>query len=162
MTTIGLIAGARDDDVRRVLAARSAPRCADGDRRRRHGGGGDTTRAAGTRSNEVQTGESLLDTVIANDVVRCGVRDDLAGFDILDEAGEHVGFDADFCRVIAAAVLGDATKVEFVDVDDRRPLHRPAVRRDRRARAQHDVDGEPRRQRRRRRSCTRRSTTARG
>ena len=65
----------------------------------------------------MQAGDSILDTVIANDVVRCGVRDDLPGFNILDEAGEHVGFDADFCRVIAAAVLGDATKVEFVDVE---------------------------------------------
>ena len=64
----------------------------------------------------MQTGESVLDTVIANDVVRCGTRDDLAGFATVDAAGEHVGFDADFCRVIAAAVLGDATKVEFVDV----------------------------------------------
>ncbi len=44
-------------------------------------------------------------------------RDDLPGFATVDEAGDHVGFDADFCRVIAAAVLGDATKVEFVDVD---------------------------------------------
>lgn len=70
---------------------------------------------AGT-AEEVQQGDSTLDTVIANDVVRCGVRDDLAGFSSLDESGEHVGFDADFCRVIAAAVLGDATKVEFVDV----------------------------------------------
>ena len=55
--------------------------------------------------------------MIANDVVRCGTRDDLPGFATVDAAGEHVGFDADFCRVIAAAVLGDATKVEFVDVD---------------------------------------------
>lgn len=70
-----------------------------------------------TPGEEVQTGESLLDTVIANDVVRCGVRDDLPGFSTLDDAGEHVGFDADFCRVIAAAVLGDATKAEFVDVE---------------------------------------------
>jgi len=62
-------------------------------------------------------GESLLDSVIANDVVRCGVRGDFPGFNILDEAGEHVGFDADFCRAIAAAVLGDSTKVEFVDVE---------------------------------------------
>ena len=65
----------------------------------------------------MQTGESLLDTVIANDVVRCGVRDDLPGFSTLDASGEHVGFDADFCRVIAAAVLGDATTVEFVDLE---------------------------------------------
>ena len=44
------------------------------------------------------------------------MRDDLAGFAVVDDAGEYVGFDADFCRVIAAAVLGDATKVEFVAV----------------------------------------------
>jgi general L-amino acid transport system substrate-binding protein len=62
-------------------------------------------------------GESVLDTVIANDVVRCGTRDDLPGFATLDAAGERVGFDSDFCRVIAAAVLGDATKVEFVDLE---------------------------------------------
>ncbi|MET0147153.1 MAG: transporter substrate-binding domain-containing protein [Ilumatobacteraceae bacterium] len=67
-------------------------------------------------AEEVQTGESILDTVIANDVVRCGVRDDLTGFSVVDDAGEYVGFDADFCRVIAAGVLGDATKVEFVPV----------------------------------------------
>jgi general L-amino acid transport system substrate-binding protein len=79
---------------------------------------GDT--GAGTTpdtADEVQTGESVLDTVVANDVVRCGVRDDLPGFNFVDEAGDQVGFDADFCRVIAAAVLGDATKVEFVPVE---------------------------------------------
>jgi general L-amino acid transport system substrate-binding protein len=64
----------------------------------------------------VQTGESVLDKVKAAGKVRCGVRDDLAGFSSVDASGEHVGFDADFCRVIAAGVLGDATKVEFVDV----------------------------------------------
>jgi general L-amino acid transport system substrate-binding protein len=80
------------------------------------GGGGDGTEAAGA-INEVQAGDSILDTVIANDSLRCGVRDDLPGFNSVDESGDHVGFDADFCRVIAAAVLGDATKVEFVDVE---------------------------------------------
>jgi general L-amino acid transport system substrate-binding protein len=78
--------------------------------------GDGATEAAG-RLNEVQAGDSILDTVIANDVLRCGVRDDLPGFNSLDEAGDHVGFDSDFCRVIAAAVLGDSTKVEFVDVE---------------------------------------------
>jgi len=83
----------------------------------------DTTTAASaagttpdTAETVLQPGESLLDTVIANDSVRCGVRDDLAGFSVVDDAGEYVGFDADFCRVIAAGVLGDATKVEFVPV----------------------------------------------
>jgi general L-amino acid transport system substrate-binding protein len=50
-------------------------------------------------------------------VLRCGTRDELPGFAVLDPSGEHVGFDADFCRVIAAAVLGDANAVEFVDLE---------------------------------------------
>lgn len=78
------------------------------------GDGTQTTRSA--QLNEVQASDSILDTVIANDVVRCGVRDDLPGFSVVDDAGDHIGFDADFCRVIAAGILGDATKVEFVDV----------------------------------------------
>jgi len=68
-------------------------------------------------ADEVQTGESLLDSVQEAGTVRCGVRDDLPGFSSLDDAGEYVGFDADFCRVIAAAVLGDAEAVEFVPVE---------------------------------------------
>lgn len=72
--------------------------------------------AGGSAASAQPADDSLLDQVKANDVVRCGVRDDLPGFSSVDEAGEHVGFDADFCRAIAAAVLGDSTKVEFVDV----------------------------------------------
>lgn len=79
---------------------------------------GDNTPATrGANLNEVQAGDSILDQVIANDVVRCGVRPDLPGFNSTDEAGDHIGFDSDFCRVIAAGVLGDATKVEFVDIE---------------------------------------------
>ncbi len=44
----------------------------------------------------------------------CGVNDALPGFSALDKAtGQFAGFDADYCRAVAAAVLGDATKVEF-------------------------------------------------
>jgi len=44
----------------------------------------------------------------------CGVNDALPGFSFLDKAtGKFVGFDADYCRAIAAAVLGDANAVEF-------------------------------------------------
>ena len=44
----------------------------------------------------------------------CGVNDALPGFSALDKTtGQFSGFDADYCRAIAAAVLGDATKVEF-------------------------------------------------
>mgnify|MGYP001828963546 FL=1 len=78
------------------------------------------TDAADTGDTEdvelVQDG-STLDAVREADVIKCGTRDALAGFSVLTEDGDHVGFDADFCRVIAAGVLGDATKVEFVDLE---------------------------------------------
>ena len=44
----------------------------------------------------------------------CGVNGSLPGFSFLKPDGSWSGFDADYCRAIAAAVLGDADKVEFV------------------------------------------------
>ena len=64
----------------------------------------------------VQEG-STLDAIRERGTLRCGTRDALPGFAVLTPEGDHVGFDADFCRVIAAAVLGDATAVEFVDLE---------------------------------------------
>lgn len=44
----------------------------------------------------------------------CGVNAVLAGFGFQDPAtGEYSGFDVDFCRAVAAAVLGDANAVTF-------------------------------------------------
>jgi general L-amino acid transport system substrate-binding protein len=44
----------------------------------------------------------------------CGVNDALPGFSFLDKtSGQFVGFDADYCRAVAAAVLGDPNAVEF-------------------------------------------------
>ena len=53
----------------------------------------------------------------------CGVNGSLPGFSFLDEDGATVGFDADFCRAVAAAVLGDAEAVEFraLNADQRGP-----------------------------------------
>jgi general L-amino acid transport system substrate-binding protein len=81
---------------------------------------GETTTPAATETTTTTTTEaagSLLDSVIAAGSVRCGTRDALPGFAVLNDAGEHVGFDSDFCRVIAAAVLGDATAVEMIDLE---------------------------------------------
>ena len=51
----------------------------------------------------------------------CGVNGGLPGFSSLDaDTGEVTGFDADFCRAVAAAVLGDPEAVEF------RPLNADA------------------------------------
>jgi general L-amino acid transport system substrate-binding protein len=43
----------------------------------------------------------------------CGVNDAVPGFGFVTEGGEYEGFDIDYCRVVAAAILGDANAVEF-------------------------------------------------
>ena len=55
-----------------------------------------------------------LDAVKSRGVVTCGVSTGLAGFSMPDRQGNYQGLDADTCRAIAAAVLGDAKKVKFV------------------------------------------------
>ncbi|HZI46114.1 MAG TPA: amino acid ABC transporter substrate-binding protein [Ilumatobacter sp.] len=75
-----------------------------------------TTAPEDTGVTVAQTGDRLQAVQDAG-VVRCGSRNELPGFNFLDASGEHVGFDADFCRAIAAAVLGDAEAAEFVDLD---------------------------------------------
>lgn len=44
----------------------------------------------------------------------CGIHTSLLGFGYLDANGRNVGFDVDFCRAVAAAILGNPEKVEFV------------------------------------------------
>ncbi|HUF95275.1 MAG TPA: amino acid ABC transporter substrate-binding protein [Acidimicrobiia bacterium] len=74
-----------------------------------------TTAADGGSEDNGNTGDEggTLAAVIAADQVVCGVNDTLPGFGVVDDAGEYSGFDIDFCRAVAAAVLGDASKVEF-------------------------------------------------
>lgn len=69
------------------------------------------------------SGESRLALVQARGNLICGVNGSLPGFSFLDESGEMTGFDADFCRAIAAAVLGDAEAVEYrnLSTDQRGP-----------------------------------------
>jgi general L-amino acid transport system substrate-binding protein len=55
-----------------------------------------------------------LAAVKARGTVRCGVSEGVAGFSAKDASGTWTGLDADFCRAVAAAVLGDAGKVTFV------------------------------------------------
>jgi len=54
-----------------------------------------------------------LQEVIKRGVVHCGVSPATPGFSAIDSDGNWSGFDIDFCRAVAAAVLGDASKVEF-------------------------------------------------
>ncbi len=57
-----------------------------------------------------------LQAVLDRGHVLCGSRDDVPGFALLNENGEYEGFDIDMCRVVAAAIFGDASKVEIVPV----------------------------------------------
>jgi len=57
---------------------------------------------------------STLDDVKKAGVLRCVVSTGLAGFAFTDESGKYQGFDIDFCRATAAAVLGDPDKTKFV------------------------------------------------
>lgn len=55
--------------------------------------------------------------VTARGELNCGVSGALPGFSAPDAQGVMRGFDADFCRAVAAAALGDASKVRFMPVD---------------------------------------------
>ena len=57
---------------------------------------------------------ATLDDVKARGELLCGSSTGLTGFGAPDAAGTWSGFDVDLCRAIAAAVLGDASKVKFV------------------------------------------------
>ena len=56
----------------------------------------------------------VLDGVKQRDQLVCGVHTGRAGFAQADGNGKWSGLDVDFCRAVAAAVLGDANKVKFV------------------------------------------------
>lgn len=56
---------------------------------------------------------SLLDTVKQRGTLICGVNNQLPGFGNVDANGNYAGFDVDFCKAVAAAVLGDAGAIEY-------------------------------------------------
>ncbi len=55
-----------------------------------------------------------LQDVQARGEINCVVTTGVAGFGAPDDSGRWAGFDVDFCRATAAAVLGDPDKVKFV------------------------------------------------
>lgn len=55
-----------------------------------------------------------LDAIKQRGSINCGVHTGRAGFALPDANGNWAGFDVDYCRALAAAVLGDATKVKFI------------------------------------------------
>ncbi len=68
--------------------------------------------------------KSRLQTVQDRGELVCATLDDTPGFGFREEGGNHVGFDIDLCRAVAAATLGDADAVELrtIDAAERGPV----------------------------------------
>ncbi len=60
-----------------------------------------------------------LEQVRQRNELLCGVSADQPGFSKADTEGNWHGLNVDFCRAIAAAVLGDSEKVKFLPLADR-------------------------------------------
>ena len=54
-----------------------------------------------------------LDAIKARGTLVCGVNTGLAGFAAADSQGRWSGLDIDYCRALAAAILGDGNKVRY-------------------------------------------------
>ncbi len=61
-----------------------------------------------------QSGSKTIDDIRSKGTLSCGVSTGVAGFSLADSKGIVQGIDADTCRAVAAAVLGDGNKVKFV------------------------------------------------
>lgn len=84
--------------------------------------GGRDRQDAETALPETQTAAPALTSPTLKAVrqrgrLNCGVHEGLVGFAFTDNRGEWRGFDVEFCRALAAAVLGDANAVRFVPVN---------------------------------------------
>lgn len=85
-----------------------------------------TTAASGDGTTDTSTadtappasgGGDTLAAVQDRGTVRCGVNQSVPGFGFTDADGNFSGFDIDYCRALAAAVLGDPEAAEFVPLD---------------------------------------------
>jgi general L-amino acid transport system substrate-binding protein len=70
--------------------------------------------AARTQAAAPEFASPTLAAIKRRGRLNCGVHEGLVGFAYTDSRGEWRGFDVDFCRALAAAVLGNANAVRFV------------------------------------------------
>ena len=69
-----------------------------------------TTLALGV---SLQTNAATLDDTRSAGELKCGISTGVPGFAFTDDSGEWQGFDPAVCKAVAAAVLGDASKVKY-------------------------------------------------
>lgn len=67
-----------------------------------------------TSDDDEDGGEATLAVVLDRGELKCGVKDSQPGFGFLEPDGTFSGNDIEFCKAVAAAVLGDSSAVEFV------------------------------------------------
>jgi general L-amino acid transport system substrate-binding protein len=78
------------------------------------GSASESERAAAPNAMALRSSATpTLDGVRRKGFVQCGVSTGVGGFSTADAQGHWHGIDVDVCRAIAAAVLGDASKVRF-------------------------------------------------
>ena len=75
-----------------------------------------TTTVLGLAALPAQAGKTV-DAIKARGQLICGVNTGLAGFSAADSQGNWTGLDVDVCKAIAAAMLGDASKVKYVPLN---------------------------------------------
>lgn len=90
-----------------VAAALSLAACSSGNNDKKASDGkGDSPAASG----------ATLKEIVKRGKLKCGVNGQLLGFSNVETDGSYTGIDVDYCRAVAAAVLGDPDKVEYTDL----------------------------------------------
>ena len=75
-----------------------------------------TTAVLGLAALPAHAGKTV-DAIKARGQLICGVNTGLAGFAAADSQGNWSGLDVDVCKAIAAAMLGDGSKVKYVPLN---------------------------------------------
>jgi general L-amino acid transport system substrate-binding protein len=70
-----------------------------------------------TADTGTEPGDGLLADIQSRGSLLCGINETVPGFGFLNADGTRSGFDIDYCRAVAAAVLGDPEAVEYVPLD---------------------------------------------
>ncbi len=65
---------------------------------------------------------ATLDTVKQRGTLVCGVSTGFAGFSAPDSQGNFKGLDVDYCRALAAGVLGEPAKVRDVALTEQHSI----------------------------------------
>jgi general L-amino acid transport system substrate-binding protein len=81
--------------------------------------------SCGEAGPEAAAGEGLVGKIKGRGTLVCSGSQGVPGLSRPDEKGVWRGFDSDMCRALAAAILGDASKVSFVPLNAAQRL--PAV-----------------------------------